>query len=275
MELHCIRHLWGITESWQAAFPKIRQSAYQGIETSLPPPDQAAAFQEMLREYEFSYIADIFTEGQTVAQHLESFRKSIETAAAFQPRLINSHSGRDAWTDAESEDFFAEALVIEAQFGIAIAHETHRGRTLFNPWITSRLLSQFPALKLCCDLSHWVCVCERLLETEAAIIQQAARHCHHIHARVGYEEGPQVPDPRAPEYRRHLEAHEAWWRMIWQAQRAKGFPLTTLTPEFGPPPYLQSLPFTNAPVTDLWAVCDWMAERERAIFAHSETQDEA
>ena len=30
--------------------------------------------------------------------------------------------------------FFREAVNIEKQWGIPIGHETHRGRTLFNPW---------------------------------------------------------------------------------------------------------------------------------------------
>ena len=41
---------------------------------------------------------------------------------------------------------------------------------------------------------------------------------------------------------------------------------STLTPEFGPAPYLQLLPFTQVPVTNLADVCDWMARREKAGF---------
>ena len=49
-----------------------------------------------------------------------------------------------------------------------MAHETHRGRILFNPWITCRLLDRFEHLKLCCDFSHWVCVSERLIDDHCA-----------------------------------------------------------------------------------------------------------
>jgi site-specific recombinase XerD len=44
-------------------------------------------------------------------------------------------------------------------------------------------------------------VAERMLHTETEIIRQCADRCIHIHARVGYEEGPQVPDP-------HMRWHE-------------------------------------------------------------------
>jgi hypothetical protein len=88
-----------------------------------------------------------------------------------------------------------------------------------------------------------------------------------VHARVGYEQGPQVPDPRAPEYQRHLEAHEAWWRLVWKAQERRGFRISTLTPEFGPPDYQHTLPFTRAPVSNLEEICDWQARRQMESFA--------
>ena len=99
-----------------------------------------------------------------------------------------------------------------------------------------------------------VCVCERLLDGCEPIIEQAARHCLHVHARVGYAEGPQVPDPRAAEWAGDLGAHEQWWSTVWDAQ------------EFGPPPYLHTLPHTNVPVADLGDVCDWMARRQAERF---------
>lgn len=147
-----------------------------------------------------------------------------------------------------------------------MAHETHRGRTFYNPWTTARVLEGVDGLQLCCDLSHWVCVCERLLDDEG-ILRLCAQRCLHIHARVGYEEGPQVPDPAAPEYRPHLEAHERWWDMMWDQQEKRGMAATTLTPEFGPPAYLHTLPHTNVPVADLWAVCNWQAARQKQRFA--------
>jgi len=133
--------------------------------------------------------------------------------------------------------------------------------------LARNILKQFPDLRLTCDFSHWVCVCERLLPDLGETIALAARHCHHVHARVGYEEGPQVPDPSAPEYAPHLNAHESWWETIWQTQRTHGIAVSTLAPEFGPPPNLHTLPHTNVPVADLANVCDWMARRQAKRFA--------
>ena len=39
-----------------------------------------------------------------------------------------------------------------------------------------------------------------------------------------------------------------------------------MTPEFGPDGYLHTLPFTNAPVADLWELNCWMAKNEREHF---------
>lgn len=130
----------------------------------------------------------------------------------------------------------------------------HHLRGVAEPWETA-----FPKIKRFGDL--------KLLDDVPEILRRCARHALHIHARVGYEEGPQVPDPRAPEYQRHLEAHERWWRMIWESQKERGARESTLTPEFGPPDYMHTLPHTYAPVSDLWEICDWQAERQRDQFS--------
>ena len=267
MELLLARHLWGISEDWEAAFPRIKAAGYGAIETSVPARGDQVRFRELLAQYELKYIAMVFTSGANVAEHVHSFESQVEQSLALNPILINSHSGRDAWDESQIHDFFQAVLKIEAHTPVAVGHETHRGRILFNPWVTRSLLAHFEGLHLVCDLSHWVCVCERLIDSELDIIKAAARRCVHLHTRVGYEQGPQVPDPRAPEFSHHLEAHERWWDMIWDAQQAMGLKTSFLTPEFGPPDYMHTLPFTRQPVADLWEICNWMAERQAKRFA--------
>jgi hypothetical protein len=94
-----------------------------------------------------------------------------------------------------------------------------------------------------------------------------AERAHHIHGRVGYDQGPQVPHPAAPEYAAALASHERCWEAIWRSQQARGYHVSTLTPEFGPDGYLHHLPFTNAPVADLWELNRWMGERQRLHFS--------
>lgn len=267
MKLQLIRHLWGVNGNPAEFFPQFRQLGFTGIEAALPALKEHRQWRRRLAQHQFDFIPQIFSVGASVTAHIESFRRQVGEAAGLSPIFINAHSGLDAWSESESSHFFEAALTIEQAAGIRIAHETHRGRILFNPWITSQLLARFENLKLCCDFSHWVCVGERLIDDQIKIIQQSAARCLHLHARVGYEQGPQVPDPRASEYAVHLAAHERWWRLIWDAQKKRGEKISTLTPEFGPPGYLHTLPFTNAPVSDLWEICHWQAHRQKNNFA--------
>ena len=56
----------------------------------------------------------------------------------------------------------------------------------------------------------------------AQVIEDIAPQVYHTHCRVGYDHGPQVPDPRAPEWSPYMEGHERWWDAIWKAQLARG-----------------------------------------------------
>ena len=267
MELKLIRHLWGVEQAWEETFPRFRAEGFTGIECRLPVPIERGRFQRLLAAYGFAFIPQIFTDGTSVAEHLASFRAQVQDAVSAQPLLINAHTGSDAWSLDEAKRFYDGALAVERAAGVTVCHETHRGRYFYSPWVTRDLIKCFPDLRLCCDFSHWVCVAERLIDSELPIIRLCAELAGHVHARVGYEEGPQVPDPRAPEYLGHVEAHERWWDLVWQAQQARGMTVSTLTPEFGPPAYLHTIPHTNAPVADLWAICAWQAKRQAERFA--------
>jgi hypothetical protein len=159
--------------------------------------------------------------------------------------------------------YFEEALRVEKTIGIPVGHETHRGRIFFSPWDTAFYLRQFPDLKIVADFSHWVNVCERLPEDQAEAVELANRRAMHVHGRVGFEQGPQVPEPSAPGYAAHLAWHETQWQRIKQYQQQNGVEEFTFTPEYGPPGYLHTLPHTNVPVADLWQVCLWGAQRAR------------
>lgn len=267
MQLILSRHLWGISESWETVFPRIKAAGFRAVEAPVPDQKDLRRFRSLLDQNDLEYIAMIFTSGKTVLEHAKSFETQVRGSQELRPILINSHSGQDSWSRAQARNFFERVLDMEAVIPMTVAHETHRGRILFNPWVTRDLVQHFENLHLVCDLSHWVCVCERLIDSEIEIIRLCARHCAHLHARVGYEQGPQVPDPRAPEYVRHVETHERWWDIIWDAQASSGQRFSTLTPEFGPPDYLHTLPFSRKPVADLWEVCAWMAERQKKRFA--------
>jgi hypothetical protein len=257
--------LWGMEGSLESQFERIAAAGYDGVESPIPDdlekvlgiPAEEKQFRGLLERYNLEYIAMVFTTGE---DHAESFREQVERAASYNPLLINSHSSRDSMPFGEQAAYFEKAQTVEQRLGIPVGHETHRGRAMFTPWTTSALLREFPGLKLTSDFSHWVCVCESLLEDQQENLKLAFERTLHIHSRVGYAQGPQVPHPGALEYVDELNAHEAWWQQIIQDRAKSGTPLT-FTPEFGPPAYMPRLPFTNQPVADLWEVCLWMKQR--------------
>jgi len=272
MKLKLVRHLWGVdhTRDLEHNLPRWRDVGYSTVECSLRIWPDRAGLLRFLKNTGWDWIPQVFSNdfrgGGSVREHLDSLRVQIEECLEHRPLFFNAHSGSDTWSLAEAKDFYGAVMDLEKHIGVAISHETHRLRYFGNPWTTRPILERFPGLKLTCDFSHWVCVAERLLEDCGPILQLAAAHCHHLHARVGFEEGPQVPDPRAPEWSRHVAAHEAWWDLIWAAQKKGGMTVSTLTPEFGPAPYLHSLPYTQVPVADLADICDWQARRQQARF---------
>lgn len=268
MQFKLFRHLWGVEEPWEQVFPRIKAEGFVGIESAMPASADAQRFKGLLSKYGFEFIAQGFTVGDGVDAHLKSFRQQLALGRDLGAVQMTIHSGSDAWSASDSAAFYEQATAIERESALPVGHETHRGRVFFNPWATRDILQKFERVKLVCDFSHWVCVAERTDWDDPAgsILKLCAERCLHIHARVGYAEGPQVPDPSAPEYRNVLDAHEKWWDTIWRCQRDNGSKATTLTPEFGPPEYLHTLPHTNAPVADLWKICKFMADRLNRRF---------
>ncbi len=194
---------------------------------------------------------------------LKVVRASLQACAPFNPVRVNCIGGLDAWTHGEMLRFPEAGMNAAETLGLDLCFETHRSRCLFNPWRCEQIVGELPEIRLTADLSHWCVVAERLMVTEMPTIRRIAPHVRHIHARVGYDQGPQVPHPAAPEYAQALSRHQRCWECFWDAQQRAGATRTTMTPEFGPDGYLHQLPFTRAPVADLWEINRWMADAER------------
>ena len=272
MRLVLVRHLWGVTEPPEICLPRFKSLGFDGIAapTSVMEPAQATQFHAVRRDLGLGWIMQDFTclweRGRSVEDHLTSLRRMFRVAKEQGAILLNVHGGADDWRLADMIRYHREAQRMAADAGIPMAHETHRGRCLYSPWTTREIIEAVPEVTLTVDFSHWTVVAERLLEDQSEIIRLAADRAVHIHARVGYENGPQVPDPRAPEYANAVACHERWWNWCWESMSARGISEVFLTPEFGPGSYLHHLPFTNVPVADLDAICTWQAHRQRDRF---------
>jgi sugar phosphate isomerase/epimerase len=240
---------------------KIRTAGFDASDIHLPPlketPEQTAALH---RTHGLSLVGMITTEGATPEEHCRSLEERFALAARCAPVHINCHTGRDIFTQDDNLRIFRAALDAGTRFGISISHETHRGRATFSAPATAGLLRAEPRIRLTADFSHWCCVHESLLADQDDAVSLAIRHTDYIHARVGYAEGPQVNDPRAPEWSHEVSTHLSWWQRIAAARRSAGAQQLIVCPEFGPAPYMPLLPRTMQPVADLWEITLYMKD---------------
>lgn len=107
------------------------------------------------------------------------------------------------------------------------------------------------------------------MEDQQEAVDLAILRTEHIHARVGYPEGPQVPDPRAPEWHEALGHHLAWWdKIVMKKLSESANQVITITPEFGPYPYMVHLPYSLEPITNQWDVNVYMMQLLKKRYGH-------
>lgn len=118
---------------------------------------------------------------------MSAFRAQVQRAKdVYHPVKLNCQGGKDSWNFKQCVEVCIHIYVIltlssilrrlklqmklESPFALRqyklhkfYSCEKHRGRPTFNPWQTRDLVASVPDLRLTADLSHWVCVCERLL----------------------------------------------------------------------------------------------------------------
>jgi sugar phosphate isomerase/epimerase len=267
MQLKTFKTLWGNQLTIDQACKQAIDAGFSGIEGQAPDNrQQQLGMLSAIQNNGCDYIAEIVTGGDYVPdrswspqQHLDDMKRQLDNSMMLEPLFATSITGCDAWEESQSIDFFSQAIELADNYNITLSFETHRSRSLFTPWATRRIVEILPNMKLTADISHWCVVCERLMDTEMDTIEAIADRVHHIHGRVGYDQGPQVPDPAAPEYYEALLSHQRIWRMFWAKQTQRGYSVSTLTPEFGPDGYCHLQPYTQMPVADIWKINQWMS----------------
>lgn len=248
---------WGFNGSTDAFCAAAKKEGYDGIEVWWPA--EAAQQKELfdaLKKYDLQVGFLCGGSQADPKEHLGSFKKSATAAAGNgvqKPVYINCHSGRDHFSYEENKAFIDFTGALAVQTGITICHETHRSRMLFAAHIARTFLEKNPSLKLTLDISHWCNVHESMLGDQQEAVARALERTAHIHARIGYPEGPQVNDPRAPEWAAVVKQHFDWWDVVAAQKRNRGEVMTVLT-EFGPPGYMPVLPYTQQPLADQWAI---------------------
>ena len=269
MKLICSCAWWGLDHlGLEGMLKKIKQAGFDAVEIGIP---QKRTDQEALKSYLDIYDLKLIVhhydlESRPLKEYLSFFKESLEKAAAFQPLLINSHTGKDFWSFEEGVRTFELAEEVSQKYDITVAHETHRGRILYSAPVARQYMEALPFLKINADFSHWVNVSESLMEGQEDTMELAINRTEHTHARVGFAEGPQVPDPRAPEWKEEMDIFTQWWIKILKRFIAEDRDCMTITPEFGPVPYTIREPFTLKPLSDPWEINVYMKEYLKEQF---------
>jgi hypothetical protein len=256
---------WGNTLPMDAFLAKAKAARYDGVELWMPTSeDKKNSLKEGLKKYDLQVIFLHGTNRNLPFQEaLMAYEEGLKEILNWKPMKVNSHTGNDFWTQEQNLAFIALGDRYEKQVGIPVLHETHRGRFSYTLPDALAMLRKFPNLKYTLDISHWMVVHERILTENDPGLQEIFPSVGHVHARVGFAEGPQVPNPAAPEWENEVKAHVAIWEKIIRIHSGDVFTVTT---EFGPPPYMPTVPFTKQPVADQWEANVWIMNALKSRF---------
>jgi sugar phosphate isomerase/epimerase len=239
---------------------KVIEHKYQGIEINIPETFGTTSLllekiSQIRNEFnpEFQLIAQqvVSSKKETAKEYSHRMLQRLDAIAESQPNFINAHTGKDYYSYDENCAIIDTAENWSINNNIPIYHEIHRGRFTFHPRTLLPYLKEFPNIKLTADFSHWCTVSESMLEEQEELFPLVFPHIHHIHARIGHQHAPQVNDPFAPEWKYHLEIFTQWWQNTIAVQK-KAKTTFTITPEFGPEPYMPTMPYTLEPLCNQW-----------------------
>lgn len=274
IKFYCPR--WGSEHiAWPDFVRMVKDAGYDGVEVY---PLQTPADKDiMLRQLddaglEFSLLHAEMKEGKDFDKYLLALEHNLHELATYRtntiaPQFITTQTGREYYTPQQVAQCFAMCDSISEATGIKIIQETHRNKWSYAAHVVKRYLEDFPKLELALDFSHWVCVSESYLEDQQEAIDLAIAHTVHLHARIGHIEGPQITDPRAPENAEALNHHLKWWDQWIKQQTQKQVKVCTITPEFGPHPYMAYQCFTTQPIASQWDINCYMMELLKNRYA--------
>ena len=248
---------WGNELPMDEFLSKTKAAGYDGVEVWMPGKAEVReALKNGLKKHELKVI---FLHGTNKSLPFEEALKAYETGLkelySWNPVKVNSHTGSDFWTLEQNLVFLQAGEKLAQEAGIPLIHETHRARFSYTLPATLEMLEKFPELRLTLDISHWMVVHERLIPLSDPFLQKILPAVQHIHARIGFAEGPQVNNPAAPEWKNEVSVHLDIWAQIIRNYPGEVFTVTT---EFGPPPYLPTVPFSNVPIGDQWEANVWI-----------------
>lgn len=251
MEVKFFCPRWGSEDiAWDTFLQKVQAAGFKGIEwfPDSSTPAEITQVLQLLKKYQLDY-AIVMSVGPAspVATGFETYSKELKDRLIqyseigielIRPLFISVQMGREYYTNDQIDACLDICASVQSTSGVAIYQETHRNKWSYAAHTTAAVLNRHPALKLTLDISHWFCVSESYLQDQTPAVNLAITRTRHLHARVGHTQGSQVPDFEWPDYQEALQAHlNIWDRWIRQCTKSNLL-YCTITPEFGPWPYL-------------------------------------
>ena len=267
---------WGSENiAWNLFLAEVQKAGFDGVEVyPLQTPLEKPELLQLLGDngLEFSLLHAEMIEGKNIARYLQALERNLYELVSYQtntikPQFITTQTGREYYTPDQMAKCFEICDRVSAESGIPIIQETHRNKWSYAVHIVAAYLEKFPSLKLALDISHWFCVSESYLEDQQEELDLAIQHSVHLHARVGHTEGPQVTDPRAQENKEALDHHLKCWDKWIAYLKASNISKCTITPEFGPYPYMSYQTYTNTPIASQWEINCFMKDLLKSRYA--------
>lgn len=258
---------WGFEGSLDDFCSRLKKEGYDGAELWCPQSEkERQQLIETFGKYNLKFGLLIGGSQANPDEHFQYFKASLDEAVKLKPLYINCHSGRDHFSFEQNRKFIDLTSQVSKSSGVLVCHETHRSRILYSAPVAKQFMDKIPDLRLTLDISHWCNVHESLLDDQNETVNLALSRTGHIHARIGHPEGPQVNDPRAPEWKNIVDTHLKWWDKVAEEKKRAGSRLTFLT-EFGPADYMPTVPYTRQPVANQWDINVYMLKTLRARYS--------
>lgn len=269
MELHFFCPHWGSESmAWETFLKKVKNAGYYGIEWGLHSgisDRELDTVWNLLEKYQLAVIPQHWeTNDANFPSHYDGFCSFFERIRKYKAYKINTQTGKDYFTYDENIALVNATIEHTKKTGVPVVHETHRNKFLFAAHIAKEYFKILPDLRITLDISHWVAVAESFLADQSEAVYMALERADHLHARVGHTQGPQVTDPRLSQWKDASETFFAFWDNL-MAIKKENYDSFSITPEFGPYPYMALLR-SGEPFCNQWDINIYMMEQFKTRY---------
>ena len=164
--LEIYKTLWGVDEPMHTFLPALTDRGFDGVEACLfhISKESKTLLKEWVDANKLKVVCLILTGielsnmfgNSTVAEHLASLETQLIDTLQYKPVKINIHGGVDSWEWEQVCEYFNGFLALETKYNairarageppLILMHETHRGRILYAPWSTYKVMKAFPSI---------------------------------------------------------------------------------------------------------------------------------